>query len=293
VSLGIEVNIVPAAIESAKRHGRPVIAQINPRMPFTFGDGEIALEDIDLAIEIDEALPSPAARRINDTAIAIGEHVARYVEDGSTLQLGIGDIPDAALGQLNHRRHLGVWSEMISDGVLNLERRGVLDTHKPITCSFMFGSPELYEWANANERLLLRRTDIVNDPAEIESRASLVAVNTAVQIDLYAQANATFVRGTVYSGFGGQPDFVSGALHSPRGHAIIALRSWHDPSDASCVVPLLNTPVTTFQHSVLISEQGAAEIFGRSRPEQSELIIDNVAHPRVRDELREAAATLG
>src|SRR5665811_931671 len=103
---------------------------------------------------------------------------------------------------------------MISDGVLQPERAQALDREQPVTCSFLFGSPELYEWANANPRLLMRRPDVVNDPARIEARGAMTAINAAIQIDLYAQANATYVNGRIYSGFGGQPDFVAGALHS-------------------------------------------------------------------------------
>jgi acyl-CoA hydrolase len=211
------------------------------------------------------------------------------VDDGTTLQLGIGDVPDAALRQLGHRRNLGVWSEMISDGVLDLERRGALDRSRPVTCSFLFGSEELYEWSHANERLLLRRTEVTNDPAQIEARSRLVAVNAAIQVDLYAQANASYVRGRIYSGFGGQPDFVTGALHSKDGHAIIALRSWHEPSNSSRVIPLLESPTTSLQHSLLITEHGTAEIFGRTRREQVDQIIENIADPRAREWLRAEA----
>ena len=292
VSLGIEVNILPAAIEATRRRGGLVIAQMNPQMPFTFGDGEIDIDEIDLAIEVDVPLASPVAAVIDDTARSIGEQVARFVDNGATLQLGIGAVPDAAISQLSDRQNLGAWSEMVSDGILELEWRGALDQHRPITCSFLFGSSELYRWANENERLLLRRTEVVNDPAQIESRGALISINTAIQVDLYAQANAAFVGGRIYSGFGGQPDFVAGALHSPGGHAIIALRSWHDKTDTSRVVSLLDAPVTSFQHSVILSEHGAAEIFGRTRAEQCELIIEHVADPRARPALRDAAGDL-
>jgi acyl-CoA hydrolase len=293
VSLGIEVNIIPSAIESVRRHGGLVIAQMNPQMPYTYGDGELDLEEIDCAIELDQTLPSPEPHEIDGVSQAIGEHVARYVQDGSTLQLGIGDVPDAALAAMQSRRNLAVWSEMISDGVMQLETHGVLDRQREIVSSFLFGSPEMYAWAHENRRLVMRRTDVVNDPALIESRSALVSINAALQVDLYAQANATHVRGQIYSGFGGQPDFVAGALHSRGGHALIALHSWHEKSDSSCVVPLLSSPVCTFQHSVIVSEHGAAEIFGHTLREQAALIAEKVADPRARDALREAALQMG
>ena len=286
VSLGIEVNILPAAIEATRRRGGLVVAQVNPQMPYTFGDAEIDLELIDVAIEVDSPLASPRPVMVDDVASTIGERIAHFVEDGATLQLGIGALPDAALCQLHERRRLGVWSEMISDGVLELDRHGALDRGEHVVCSFLFGSDELYRWANLNERLELRRTEVVNDSGRIQARPAMASINTAVQVDLFAQANASDVGGRIYSGFGGQPDFVTGALHSPGGHAIIALRSWHDGTNTSRVVERLDAPVTSFQHSVIISEHGDAEIFGRTRGEQSRLIVEHVADPRARDSLR-------
>lgn len=293
VSLGIEVNILPAAIERTRARGGLVVAQLNPNMPYTFGDGEFSVDWIDLAVEVDQTLPSPMSRRIDETCSGIGEQVARFVDDGATLQLGIGQIPEVVAGELVDRRHLGIWSEMISDGVLNLERAGSLDLRRSLQTSFLFGSPELYEWADTNPRLQMTRTEVINDPASIANKPAMVSVNMAMQIDLFAQANASFVRGTVHSGFGGQADFVTGALHSPGGHAVIALRSWHEKTDTSSVLPILTNPVTSFQHSAIVSAQGCAEIFGRSERDQARLIIDNVADPRAREELLEAAGTLG
>ena len=149
VSLGIEVNILPAAIESARARGALVVAQMNPGMPYTFGDSEINVDDIDVAIEVDAALASPAPMVIDDVSAAIGDRVATRVGDGSTLQLGIGAVPDAVLSGLTHRRGLRVWSEMFSDGVLDLERAGALDQQAQLTSSFLFGSAELYRWWTA------------------------------------------------------------------------------------------------------------------------------------------------
>jgi acyl-CoA hydrolase len=293
VSLGIEVDILPAAIERVRRRGGLVVAQVNPNMPYTSGDAEIDVGDIDLAIEADVPLPSPAVDPPDATADAIGERVAHYAVDGGTIQLGIGQIPDTAARHLRARRGLGVWSEMVSDGVLQLERSGALDRDRPICASFLFGSPELYAWAQDSERLVMRRTEVINDPGRIAAHNALLSVNTALQVDLFDQANASYVRGSVYSGFGGQPDFVVGALHSPGGHAVVCLRSWHEKSGASSVVPILTVPACSFQHSVVISEHGSAEIFGRGQHTQAQLLIDQVADPRARADLREAADRLG
>ena len=140
LSLGIEVNVLPAAVEAARRHGGIVIAQVNPRMPYTYGDAELPVELVDYGFDAEEGLRTVAPSLIDDTAGVIGERIGRRIGSGATLQLGIGSVPDAALRALLAHRRLKVWSEMVSDGVLGLERRGVLDAQVPITASFMFGS---------------------------------------------------------------------------------------------------------------------------------------------------------
>jgi acyl-CoA hydrolase len=293
VSLGIEVNILPAAIEAVRARGGLVIAQLNPRMPYTHGDGVLALEEIDHAIESDMSLPSPVHRPAGKVAREIGARVAALVPEAATLQLGIGAIPDALLASLRERRGLAVWSEMFSDGVLDLEKAGALDPAKPVTASFAFGGQELYDWADRNERIRMLRTEKTNDPGLIARHARLVSVNSALQVDLFAQANASRVREAIYSGFGGQTDFVVGALHSPGGHAIIALPSWHPRADVSTVIARLAGPVTSFQHSYIVSEQGTATVWGRDSTDQAQQILDQVAHPAARDALREEGRTLG
>ena len=293
VSLGIEVNIMPAAIEEVRRRGGFVIAQVNPQMPYTRGDGELSLDMIDLAIEVDQALPGPSTRETDDVALQIGANVATLARDGSTLQMGIGALPDAALSHMHGLRDLGIWSEMISDGVLELERLGALDRSRPVISTFLFGSAELYQWAHDNPRLVMRRTETVNDPARIAEHPLMLAINTAIQIDLYAQANASYVRGRIYSGYGGQPDFVGGALHSAQGQSVLALHSWHDKTATTSVLPLLEVPATSFQHSVVVTENGIAPLFGRSQHAQARLLIEHVAHPKARDALTEAAKELG
>jgi acyl-CoA hydrolase len=293
VSLGTEVNVLPAAIEAARRRGGIVVAETNPRMPFTSGDAVVPVELIDYAIGVDEPLASPPERSVDATAQQIGDQVADCIDDGSTLQLGIGAIPDAALAGLTSRRGLRIWSEMISDGVLALEHRGVLDRKIPIIASFMFGSADLYSWADRNPRLRLLRTETTNDPSKIRAHERMVSVNSALQVDLYGQVNASRIRGRIYSGFGGQTDFIVGALHAKAGQAIIALRSWHPKAACSTIVPMVEEPVTSFQPTMVITENGVAEIFGRSEREQVAQLIHCAAHPRVRAELSEEATALG
>jgi acyl-CoA hydrolase len=293
VSMGTEVNIMPAAVEAARRRGALVVAQLNPRMPYTFGDGELAVEDVDVAIEVDQSLASPATAPPDEVSAAIGDRVARLVPDGATLQMGIGGVPDAVLAGLTGRRSLRIWTEMFSDGVLALEAAGALDPGRELVASFLFGSAELYAWLDRNPRVRVLRTEQVNDPAVIARNPSMISVNTALQVDLFAQANASRINNRIYSGFGGQTDFIVGARHSDQGLAVMALRSWHPKADVSTVVPMIDEPVTSFQPNAIVTEQGAAEVWGCSQQEQAAAIIEHAAHPRVREELWEEAAALG
>ena len=163
----------------------------------------------------------------------------------------------------------------------------------PVTGSFAFGGEELYAWIDRNPRIQMLRTEKTNDPALIARQPRMVSVNGALEVDLFAQANASRVDGAIYSGFGGQTDFVVGALHSPGGLAIIALPSWHPKADVSTVVPQLAGPVTSFQHSYIVSEMGADAVWGNDASAQAQEIIDQVASPVVRDELHKAARELG
>lgn len=292
VSLGLEVNILPAAVEACRRRGGLVIAQVNPRMPWTYGDGELATDLIDVGFEVDAPLPSPVPRQPGDLEQTIGERVAAFVEDGATLQLGIGGVPDATLAGLVKRRGLRIWTEMFSDGVLALEADGALDRDEQLVASFLFGSQELYTWVDGNPRVRMLRTEITNDPAEISRHPRMTSVNSALQVDLYGQANASWAGGRIYSGFGGQSDFVVGALHATGGVAVVALPSWHPKADRSTIVATLDGPATSFQHSWVVTEQGAASIWpATSRDQASNLIA--VAHPDARPALREAAAARG
>jgi acyl-CoA hydrolase len=293
VSLGTEVNILPAAIETAHAHGGLVIAQANKQMPYTYGDAQIYESEIDYLVEVDEQLDVKPATDVSSMASEIGGRIATLIEDDSTLQLGIGQIPDAVLTALKDRKGLRIWTEMFSDGVLDLYKAGVLDEEILITASFVFGSAELYEWLNVNRKVRMLRTERTNDPSQIARQAKMTSINSALEVDLFDQVNASHVRGEIYSGFGGSTDFIVGALHSRGGKSFIALPSWHPKADVSTVVPRLTANVTSFQHSYVVTEQGTAACFGHTQSEQAVNIIHNAAHPDAREELISAASSMG
>ncbi|MEO8106108.1 MAG: acetyl-CoA hydrolase/transferase C-terminal domain-containing protein [Actinomycetes bacterium] len=292
VSLGAEVNVLPSAIEQCRAAGGLLIAQVNQHMPYTFGDGEYAVDDFDYLVEADVPLVDLRPPVIDEVSASIGERVADRVPDGATLQLGIGAVPDATLPGVVNRRGLKIWSEMVSDGVLTLLAEGALDPDEPVVASFVFGSQQLYDWVDQNPAVQLLRTETTNNPAHISARPQMVSVNAALQVDLFGQANASRIGSRIYSGFGGQTDFVVGALHSPGGQALIAMRSWHPKADVSTIVPLVDEPVTSFQHSAVVTENGVASIWGYSQEEQALNLIDHAAHPDVRDELYEEAVEM-
>ena len=295
VSMGIEINVLPGAVEACKHRGGLVIAQVNPRMPYTFGDGEIAVEDLDAMIHVDSPIAMPAATNapVDEGAQQIGEYCANRISSGATLQMGIGAVPDATLPRLTKLRGLGIWSEMFSDGLLTLQRSGALDPDRYVVASFAMGSEELLQWMHLNPQLRMVRTEVTNDPPRISRQPLMTSINTALQVDLFDQANASRINARIHSGFGGQTDFVVGAVHARGGQSMMALKSWHPKANVSTIVPLIDEPVTSFQHTAVITENGIAELYGRSEKEQAAALIENAAHPKVRDELWEEAEELG
>jgi len=293
VSLGIEVNVMPAAIEAARALGAPVIVQANPQMPYTYGDGQLYDTEIDYLVEVDEPITEAALREPSEISQQIGDLIAAQVLDGSTLQLGIGDVPDAVLHSLTNRKGLRIWSEMFSDGALALEHQGVLDPQIPLTASFLFGSRDLYDFVHLNHRVRMLRTETTNDPGRIARQRQMTSVNSALQVDLFDQANASRMKGRIYSGFGGSVDFIDGALHSRGGASYIALPSWHPKAQVSTIVPRLQEPVTSFQHSYVVTEQGVAPVVGLSERDQARSLIENAAHPDAREGLWDAARAQG
>lgn len=293
VSLGTEVNILPAAIEAAKSRDGIVIAQANVRMPYTYGDAQIYENEIDYLVEVDEPLAIKPTTTGTDTAQEIGARISHLIHDNSTLQLGIGAVPDAVLAGLRDRKGLRIWTEMFSDGVLDLFKVGALDDDVLLTASFVFGSQELYEWLNLNRKVRMMRTERTNDPSQIARQVKMTSINAALELDLFDQANASHVRGEIYSGFGGSTDFIVGSLHSRGGQSFMALPSWHAKTNRSTIVPRLTSNVTSFQHSFVATENGIANCFGHSQNQQAVNIIENAAHPDARDYLREQARTFG
>ncbi len=292
VSLGTEVNILPAAIEACRERGGLVIAQANPNMPYTYGDAQIYEHEIDFLIEVDEPLMSKEPTPVGDIAAEIGSRIADQVENHSTLQLGIGAIPDAVLAALVKRKGMKIWTEMFSDGVLEMYKNGALDEDQPLTASFLFGSRELYDWLHLNKSVRLLRTEKTNDPGQIAKQAKMTSINAALEVDLHDQANASFVRGEVYSGFGGSTDFIVGAMHARGGQSFMALASWHEKAQKSTIVPQLQENVTSFQHSFVATEHGLAACFGHPEKEQARNLIA-IAHPDAREGLYGAARQMG
>jgi acyl-CoA hydrolase len=293
LSLGIEVNILPAAVDACRARGGLVIAVINSRMPYTFGDSQIPIEAVDLAVEMDFELPSSHRGVADDSSRVIAESLAAMIDDGATLQMGIGAVPDSTLQALTARHGLRVWSEMFSDGLLDLDAAHALDDEHPIIASFCFGSRKLYDWVDGNPRVRMLRTEKTNSPALIAANTAMTSVNAALEVDLFGQTNASRINARIHSGYGGQTDFIVGALHSHGGQAFIALPSWHPRADVSTVVPLLDEPVTSFQQTAVVTEQGVARLLGYDEKTQARHLIDYAAHPSVRSELREEAQNLG
>lgn len=292
VSLGTEVNILPAAIESAHARGAPVVAVMNRQMPFTFGDAVLGVNDFDALVEVDESLPVVPTSRSHDVADQIADRITEYIHSGSTLQAGIGAIPDAVLNRLTVAQDLRIWTETVSDSLLRLEEAGALASEVPVRTSFLMGSPELYEWADENRRLDMMRTERANNPSLIARHYCMISINATLQVDLHGQANASRVNGTIYSGFGGSTDFIIGALHSPGGRSFMALPSWHAKADASTIIPELDGPATSFQQSAVVTEHGIAWLLGDSEAGQARNLIDHAAHPAAREQLRAAAAQM-
>jgi len=293
LSMGIEVNLLPAAVEACRARGGLVIAVINSRMPYTYGDSQIPTDAVDLAVEMDFELEDVHGSTPDEAGLVIADRLAAMIDDGATLQMGIGAVPDSTLKALTARRGLRVWSEMFSDGILDLHEAHALDEEHILTASFCFGSRRLYDWVDHNPNVQFLRTEKTNSPALIAANRQMTSVNAALEVDLFGQANASRINARIYSGYGGQTDFIVGAMHAPGGQAFIALRSWHPKADCSAVVPLLDEPVTSFQQTAIVTEQGVAKLLGYDEKTQAQHLIEYAAHPSVRSELWEEAKELG
>jgi acyl-CoA hydrolase len=293
-SFGVEVGVTKPAVESA----RFVIAEINPGMPRVWGSSFIHLSQINMCVPVDYPLPQLPQGTPSPLYTQIAGHVAELIEDGATLQLGIGAIPDAVLSFLKDKRDLGVHSEMFSDGIIDLVEQGVITGRRKsflpgkIVAAFMLGTQRLYRFVHDNPIIEMRPVDFTNDPFTISRNDNMVAVNSALQIDLTGQVCADSIGCKLYSGVGGQVDFMRGAARSRGGKPIIALPSTALNGTLSRIVPTLDlgAGVTTTRNSVhyVITEYGIAHLFGKSVRRRAEELIA-IAHPDFREQLHAAA----
>lgn len=297
-SLGPSVDVSLAAIQTAKY----VVAQVNPRVPRTHGDGQIPVAMLHACIEVDEPMYEVHPGPIDDTDRKIGQYVASLVEDGATLQLGIGGIPNATLGELIHHKGLGIHTEMFSDGVIDLVERGVITgEHKRvlpyrIVSSFVMGTKRVYDFIDDNPEVALKQASYTNDTAIIRKNPKVTAINSCIEVDLTGQVCADTIGTFQYSGVGGQMDFVRGAALSEGGKPIIAMSSV-TTKGLSKIVPFLKegAGVTTTRAHVhyLVTEYGIANLYGQNLRQRARALIQ-IAHPDHREELeRQAFARFG
>lgn len=292
-SLGVSVDVSRAAVQSA----RYVIAQVNPLMPRTHGDGLLHIKDLDAMVWAEQALPEAPTHVLTHTEEAIGRYCATLVEDGATLQMGIGAIPDAVLATLTTHRHLGVHSEMFSDGLIDLVERGVVTGEKKafhpgkIVAGFVLGTRRLYDFVDDNPQVVLLDSAYVNDSRVILRNPKVTAINSAIEVDLTGQVCADSIGTRQYSGVGGQMDFMRGAALSEGGKPIIALPSVTSKGE-SRIVPFLKSGagvVTTRAHvHYVVTEYGVADLYGKSLKQRTKALIE-IAHPNHRAGLEEEA----
>lgn len=297
-SLGVSVEAMHAAIRAANT----VIVQLNHAMPRTLGESFIHVDDIDLAVEVDVAPYEHGIGEIGDVERRIGEYVADLVPDAATLQLGIGAIPAATAAALGDKRDLGIHTEMFTDSVIDLVEAGVITgvrkehNRGKLVTAFLMGTRRLYEFVDDNPMVEMRSVDFTNDTHVIRSFSRMTAINSAIEIDLTGQVAADSIGTRLYSGVGGQMDFIRGAALAPEGRAIIALPSTAGDGSISRIAAQLGPGagvVTTRAHvRTVVTEFGVAELFGRSLRERAAALIA-IAHPDHRDRLRFEARRTG
>ncbi len=292
-SLGVSVDVSNAAIHQAKI----VIAQLNPNVPRTFGDGILHVSKIDALVEVDQKLFEHEPKPISDTHMQIGCNIAELIEDGATLQTGIGAIPDAALSCLKNHKNLGMHTEMFSDGIIDLIESGVLNgklkktfTEKVVT-GFAIGSQRLYDYVHDNPMFEFRDTAFVNDTKNIRANPKVTAINSAIEVDIFGQVCADSIGPMQYSGVGGQMDFIRGAALSEGGKPIIALPSITSKGKSKIVPTLAQgaSVVTTRAHvHWIVTENGKVDLYGKNLRERAKSLIE-IAHPDHQEDLSKAA----
>lgn len=288
-SLGTSVDVTKAAVDTAQI----VLAQVNPRMPRVHGDGIIHVDQINYFIDVDESLPEVPRASLSEVEIKIGQYVADLIDDGSTIQVGIGAIPEATLMALKKHRHLGVHTEMWSDGILDLIKCGAIDNSLKkihpgkLVAGFATGTKELYDFMHDNPAVVHLDIGYVNNPSVIARNEKVAAINSAVEIDLTGQVCADSVGSRIISGVGGQMDFMRGASLSKGGMPIIAMTS-RAKNNASRIVPYLKQGagvVTTRAHvHFVVTEYGVCDLYGKTLGERAEALIQ-LAHPDDRESL--------
>jgi 4-hydroxybutyrate CoA-transferase len=293
-SFGVGVECTKAAAEAA----RVVIAQVNPAMPRVLGDNFIHVRKVSHFVEAHDPLAELPRVRMSPAFEDIGRNVASLIEDGATLQLGIGGIPDAVLHFVRDRRHLGVHTEMFSDGLVELVEQGVVTNERKtlhpgkVVASFVLGSKPLFDFIHNNPIVEFHPSDYVNDPFVIAQNDNMVAVNSAIEVDLTGQVCSDSIGDTIYSGFGGQVDFVRGASRAKNGRAIIALLSTAKDGQISRISTVLEegAGVVTSRADVhyVVTEFGVADLFGKTLRERAKALI-GIAHPKFQDELEAGA----
>jgi acyl-CoA hydrolase len=292
-SLGVSVDTAMAAVKNAKH----IVAQVNPRMPRTHGDSMVHVNSINAMVYFEEELPEVVSTGISDISKRIGDYCASLVEDGATLQTGIGSIPDAVLASLQGHKELGMHTEMFSDGIIPLIEKGVItNQHKrkhrgKTVSSFMLGSRKLYDFVDDNPSIAMLGIDYTNDTSVIRTNPKVTAINSAIEVDITGQVCSDSIGTYHFSGVGGQMDFVRGAALSEGGKPIIALPSTTS-KNVSRIVSMLKPGagvVTTRAHAhYIVTEYGIAYLYGKNMRQRAKALIE-IAHPNHREELERAA----
>lgn len=294
VSFGVSGDIATSAVECA----RVLIAQINPNMPFTYGDSTVHVSRLDACVWVDEPLVEVPSAVPTEAETAIGKAIAERIPDGATLQIGVGGIPNAVLASMHDHKHLGLHTEAMTDGVLPLLEAGIIDNsqkklHPGVSvASLAIGSKELYKHMNYNKEMLFKDVAYTNNPFVIAQNPKVMSINSALQIDLTGQICADSIGTYIYSSVGGQHDFVYGSSRSEGGRSFIAMLSTTNKG-ANKIVPVL-TPgagvvTTRFQTNYVVTEYGCVDLRGKDLGERAKLLI-SVAAPQFREDLEKAAA---
>ena len=294
VSLGVSVDIVRGAVDTADI----ILAEVNPQMPRTLGDSFLHVDHIAHLVPVDDPLPELVVEPLDDVCRQIGHHAAQLIPNGATLQMGIGRIPDAVMSGLKERSDLGIHTEMLSDGVMALAKAGVITGRKKtllpgkIVTSFVMGTRALYDWVDDNAAVEMRPSSFTNDTFQIARNDQMVALNSALAVDLTGQVAADSIGGRFFSGIGGQVDFIRGSARSKGGKPIIALPSTAKNGEISRIVAVLEegAGIVTSRGDIhyVVTEYGVADLWGKNIRQRTMALI-GIAHPDFRGELLAAA----